>query len=136
MRRDEIVHAGAACLTLSTAMMTACTWLVLPWPIFAAGFVILGLGMGLLVSSTSLINMQLSEARLIGRNTSSLQVGEGLGNALVTGLAGTVFAGLLDKVSTAVTFGPIYALCTVASVLALLMALRIGPVRNESSGVG
>ncbi|NLA28847.1 MAG: MFS transporter [Propionibacterium sp.] len=136
MRRDEIVQVGAASLALSTVMMTLCTWLVLPWVYFAVAFVILGFGMGLLVSSTSLINMQLSEARLIGRNTSSLQVGEGLGNALVTGVAGTIFAGLLDQGSIALTYGPIYALCAIVSVLALLAALRIGPVRNESSGVG
>lgn len=136
LRRDEIVHAGAACLVLSSGLMTLATWLVWPWPVFAVGFVVLGLGMGLVVSSTSLINMQVSDPQLIGRNTSSLQVGEGLGNALVTGLAGTIFAGLLNTVSAAFTFGPIYALCTAASILSLLAALRIGPVRNESSGVG
>ena len=92
--------------------------------------------MGLQNPSTSLAVMQLSDEAELGRNTSSLQVGEGLGNALVTGLAGTIFAGLLNTVSAAFTFGPIYALCTAASILSLLAALRIGPVRNESSGVG
>ncbi|WIY83328.1 MFS transporter [Propionimicrobium sp. PCR01-08-3] len=136
MRRDQIVQLGGLCLVIATVMMTVAAWLVLPWWLFAVGFVMLGLGMGFVVSSTSLINMQLSEPRLIGRNTSSLQVGEGLGNALVTGLAGTIFAALFEKVSPAATFGPLYALCLIASILTLMVALRIGPVRNESSGVG
>lgn len=136
IRRDQIVHAGAACLIAGTALMAAAVWLGWHWFVLAVGFTVLGLGMGLLVSSTSLINMQLSEPQLIGRNTSSLQVGEGLGNALITGIAGTIFASLHLQASTSLTFGPIYILCLVSGGLTLASALRIGSVRNESSGVG
>jgi MFS family permease len=58
------------------------------------GFTFCGLGMGLQSASTSLAVMQLSPGAEIGRNTSSLQVGETAGNALLVGAAGTVFAAL------------------------------------------
>ncbi len=136
IRRDQIIHLGALSLVIGllvTAVAAALQW---HWLLVVLGFTFGGLGMGLLVSSTSLSNMQLSEPQLIGRNTSSLQVAEGLGNALITGLAGAIFASLHLATDPSGTFTPIYLMATVFAGLALVTALRIGPVRNESAGVG
>ena len=136
IRRDQIIEVGVAALLLGLVVMALGVWSAWHWSVLGFALALAGLGMGLLVASTSLANMQLSEAHLIGRNTSSLQVAEGIGNSLVTGLAGSFFAALhLDSDAT-VVFGPIYLLCVVVCVLALVATGRIGSVRNESAGVG
>lgn len=134
IRRDQIVQLGALLIAVGMAIATFAAWTTAHWIVLAVAFIAAGLGMGLAVSSTSLANMQVSEPQLIGRNTSSLQVAEGLGTILVTGAAGGLFAGLLAA-SPIVRFTPIYLLGFVVAALAVGSSLRIGPVRNESAGV-
>lgn len=136
LRRDQIIWLGAAVLAVGVGLMGLAARLGWHWAVVAAGFTAGGLGMGLLVSSTSLANMQLSASHRIGRNTSSLQVAEGLGNSVVTGLAGSIFAALHVRAGAPATFASIYLMAALMGVLALVMALRIGPVRNESAGTG
>lgn len=136
IRRDQIIQLGAGLMVLGLAPMPLVAWLHLHWMVLAVGFITCGTGMGMLVSSTSLANMQISEPELLGRNTASLQVSEGLGNSIVTGLAGSLFAALHLASDPAITFTPIYLLCLAVAVATALVSLRVGPVRNESSGVG
>ena len=102
----------------------ALLWLVV------GGWVVGGLGMGLQMSSTSLVVMQLSPEPEIGLNSSSLQVGEALGNALAAGIAGTLFALALPDQTLA--FGLLFTAMAVIAAGALAAALRIGPVINHS----
>ena len=51
-------------------------------------------------------------------------------------MVGTIFASLHLASDPSGTFTPIYLMATVFAGLALVTALRIGPVRNESAGVG
>lgn len=136
LRRDRIIQIGAVVIAATMTLATLAIWFSLHWIVLAASFVTGGVGMGLAVSSTSLANMQMSEPHLIGRNTSSLQVAEGLGNGLVTGVAGGLFAALHLAADAAVTFTPIYLLAAGVAGLAVWTSLRIGPVRNESANVG
>jgi len=136
LRRDQIIALGAVAVGAGAGIMGLGAWLTLHWIVTAVGFTTAGLGMGLLVSSTSLANMQVSEPHQIGRNTSSLQVAEGLGNSVVTGIAGSIFAALHTRLDASGTFTPIYLMTALMGALAFVMALRVGPVRNESAGVG
>lgn len=136
IRRDRIIQIGAVIIAVTMAVVTMAAWFSVHWVVLAISFVVGGVGMGLAVSSTSLANMQMSEPHLIGRNTSSLQVAEGLGNGLVTGAAGGIFAALHLAGDAGVIFAPIYLLATVVGGLAVLASLRIGPVCNESASVG
>ena len=88
--------------------------------------------MGLSLASASLAVMQLSETVELGRNTSSLQVGEALGNSIGAGIAGTLFALGLAQASLVFGFGaPLTAMAVVAA-LGLAASLRIGAVENFS----
>lgn len=136
IRRDQIIQLGAGWLLASLGLVAIGIWLGWHWSVLGIGMAGAGLGMGLLVSSTSLTNMQISEPQVIGRNTSSLQVAEGLGNGLVTGLAGAFFAALHLAGDQSVAFGPVYLLAVAVMAGGLVMSFRIGPVRNESAGVG
>lgn len=134
LSRDHLVLAGSVCLFGGTSLFTWGAWDPRPglW-LPVVGAAITGLGMGLAMASTSLVVMQLSEATDLGHNTSALQISEMLGNALIAGAAGTVFAVLPTSNGSVVTFGAIGALLMVTTALSVVSASRIGFVENHSS---
>lgn len=132
LRRDRIVGVGAVAVAAGIAaiaggLASAAGGIAVP----VAGFALAGVGMGLQSSSTALAVMQLSERGELGRNTSALQVGEMLGNALLAGLAGTVFAAS-QAATPAIRFGLLEGVLLVAAALAAVVATRIGPLKNHS----
>ncbi len=135
MRRDAIASVGAACTAAGLALIAVAAWIpgALLWLIIA-GWVVAGLGMGLHSASTSLVVMQLSAGPEIGRNSSSLQVGEALGNSLAAGIAGTLFA--LAMPAQTLAFGSLFTAMALIAAAALASALRIGPVTNHSIVTG
>ena len=136
LRRDQIITLGVICSAIGVVLTAAATWLDVWLGVIALAWVIAGLGMGLATASGSLAVMQLSDPSALGRNTSSLQVSESLGNALFVGIAGTVFAALsVDRVPT-VVFGAVFAVVSVVALAAVAAALRIGPVRNATARIG
>ena len=96
----------------------------------AVGWVIAGLGMGLATASTSLAVMLLSQADEVGRNASSLNLGDALGSGLFVGVSGTIFAALHPTGQTHLTFGLVFAATSVVALLGVLCSLRVGPVRH------
>lgn len=92
------------------------------------GWTLCGVGMGLGVVSSALATMTLSDADNLGRNSSSLQVGDGLGNALCAGAAGSLFHWLHATHALHITFGSLYLVTFAASVLAVAASLRIGRI--------
>ena len=135
LSRNQIIQAGSCSLAAGVALIAASGWLggadlILP----TVGSVFAGLGMGLQSASTSLVTMQLSSESDIGRNTSSLQVGETSGNAVFAGGAGTIFAALSTQATDAVTFGTLMTALAVVGALGIAAAHRIGHVRNFSLG--
>ncbi len=132
LRRDQIIIAGTAICGVGLVAVTVAAWLPgrgLLW-LLVLGWTIGGLGMGLQMASTSLVVMELSTKPELGRNTSSLQVAEALGNSVVAGLAGTIFATLLADPRLA--FGSLFTAMTAVALLSLVFSLRIGPVVNHS----
>lgn len=136
IRRDQVIILGCGLTLVGVLAMATAVWLNWPVPALAGAFVVMGAGMGFTVASTSLVTMQLSSTELLGANTSALQVSEGVGNSLITGLAGTIFASLHLHAEVRITFAVLHTMVIVFALLGLLASTRIGPVRNESSGVG
>lgn len=134
LRRDQIIIVGTACVLAGLVLVSSSAWL--PGRLLAvavAGWVVAGFGMGLSLASTSLAVMQLSETVELGRNTSSLQVGEALGNSIGAGIAGTLFALGLAQSNPVFGFGaPLTAMAVIAA-LGLAASLRIGSVENFSA---
>lgn len=133
LRRDQIIIAGVASIVVGLSLTAVAAWLPGRLLVVAVvGWVFAGLGMGLSLASTSLAVMQLSEPVEIGRNTSSLQVGESLGNSIGAGLAGTLFALGLARGDLMLGFGGALTAMLVLTALALASSLRIGAVANHS----
>lgn len=133
LRRDQIVTAGATVVAAGVGVTalgaaTGLGGIVTP----TVGMMITGLGMGLQSASTTLTVMHLSLPSELGHNTSALQVGEMLGNALLVGLAGTVFAAL-RVASPEVTYGAVVLVMAAPAVASALVSLRIGPVDNHAT---
>lgn len=136
LRRDQIVSVGGIATVAGLSLVAVAAWFpgLLLWAV-VLGWVTGGLGMGLQMSSTNLVVMELSPEAELGANTSSLQVGEALGSSMVAGLAGTIFAtvsALHAGALSAAVFGPIYAAMALVALLGLVASLRIGPVVNHS----
>lgn len=133
LSRDQIIIAGAIAVVAGAAISASAAWIpAADLALATVGFAVCGLGMGLLMASTNLVTMQLSEESALGRNTSSLQAGETAGNALLVGAAGTVFAALHPVASGEVTFGVQMTMLALIAGLAVVTALRIGYVQNHS----
>ncbi len=113
--------AGTALVAWLPGLWVGVAWLI--WPL--AGF-----GMGLVIASTGLAQMAFSPPSQQGRNASAITSGESLGNSVITGLAGTIFAALHFTAAPVVGFGaPLTAMIAVACI-GVLAAARIGPVRS------
>lgn len=131
LRRDTIITLGAAVTAVGLLGVVAGALLPgLPLWVVLLGWTISGCGMGLAHTSTSLAVMQLSGPDALGRNTSSLQVGEALGNALLGGLAGTIYAVSLSRGNLA--FGLVMAAMSGLLVVAAVIAHRTGALKNHS----
>ena len=133
LRRDLIIGAGAVSSAVGLGATAVAGWM--PGrlvPLSVAGWVFAGLGMGLAVASTSLAVMQLSAPVEIGRNTSSLQVGEALGASIGAGLAGTVFVFGTSQANPTLGFGGLLTLMALLTLAGVAAAARIGPVENHS----
>ena len=133
LRRDLIIGAGAVSSAVGLGATAVAGWM--PGrlvPLSVAGWVFAGLGMGLAVASTSLAVMQLSAPVEIGRNTSSLQVGEALGASIGAGLAGTMFVLGTSRANPTLGFGGLLTVMALLSLAGVAAAARIGPVENHS----
>ena len=89
-RRSELVVAGGAALTLGILLLAAIAQF--GWHYYLVGLAtsLSGLGMGLAMSSTSVLSLALSPVSDHGRTSSSLQVADVLGISA----AGAVFAAM------------------------------------------
>lgn len=129
LRRDRIITTGTCLVALGMAGITVfLTWVGVPLWIGVAAWTLAGCGMGLTVSSTAVATMALSSPREQGRNSGALLVAESIGNSVMTALTGACYAVLLAEGMPA--FGWIFLMLLVASVLAIAVSLRIGPVHD------
>ena len=130
LRRDRIITTGTCLVALGMAgIVVFLTWLGVPLWIGVAAWTLAGCGMGLTVSSTAVATMALSGPQDQGRNTGALLVAESIGTSVMTALTGACYAVLLAEGAPA--FGWIFLTLLVASVLAIVASLRIGPVYDD-----
>ncbi|WP_176451738.1 MFS transporter [Enemella dayhoffiae] len=111
---------GCAVVAYLPGLWVGVAWLV--WPF--AGF-----GMGLVIASTGLAQMTFSRLSEQGRNASALTSGESLGNSVITGVAGTIFAALHLATPGPVTFAAVLVSMVLIAGLGVCNATRIGEIR-------
>ena len=93
-RRSELVITGGASLAVGILLLAAIA--AFGWHYYLVGLAttLSGLGMGLAMSSTSVLSLALSAVRDHGRTASSLQLADVLGSVMGISAVGAVFAAL------------------------------------------
>jgi MFS family permease len=84
-----------------------------------------GIGMGLAMSSTSVLTLRLSVPGEEGRNSAALQIGDVLGSVLGVGVAGAVFAALHGRGDDPRAFTVIWLALGLAALLAWPASRRV-----------
>ncbi len=135
LSRFTLVSAGAAVIAVAVLGLTGAVtdtfpvWLVAPLWAFS------GLGMGLAMSCTSVLTLQLSPAGQEGRSSAGLQLSDQLGSVLGLGVLGAVFGALHDPAgSDAGAFRLIWVITGSLAVVTAGVAVRTRPAGPASVG--
>ena len=96
--RSWLVSVGGASLAVGVAGLAAVAGFDLPSCLVGVAAALCGTGMGLAMSSTSVLSLSLSPVVEHGRTSSSLQLADVLGSVMGIAAAGSVFAALHDGV--------------------------------------
>ncbi|MEJ7628631.1 MAG: MFS transporter [Nocardioidaceae bacterium] len=135
-RRSGLVRIGAAVTTVgvvvtgSASVVTSAV--VVPAWLAGAGLVIGGLGMGLSMSSNSVLLFNLSPPAEQGANSAALQMSDSLGGLVVIGAGGVIYAVWRHSRPGTQVFGLIFALSAAVMLLAMWVAYRVRPGARES----
>lgn len=127
--RDRLVVVGAAVSTAGIAVAGTAAVVVagsaVPAWVAAAGWLLAGVGMGLTMSSLSVLLLELSPLADQGTNSAALQMSDALGSIVLIGTGGVIFALLHESQPGYATFGAIFAVMTAAGLVAVWVATRV-----------
>jgi MFS family permease len=126
--RWRLVQVGCAVVTLSIAAVAATLWEAVPAGVAAVVWTVGGLGMGLAMTSVSVLLFELSAPEEHGVNSAAVQISDALGSIVFIGLGGVLYAGLHAGAGRdAGAFLTIYAVMAALALLGALLAPRIRP---------
>lgn len=124
--RYRLLVAGGLFVGLSQWIMIATIRPGLPVLLAPVCWAVAAFGMGLGMSSVSVLTLRFSSAEEQGRNSAALQLSDALGTALGIGLAGAAFATWHSPSgSDAALFTGIWLACGAVGVFAGLVAVRV-----------
>jgi MFS family permease len=121
--RQALLTRGTALMVIGAITATLATF---PWmPVIAAvlGWLLTGLGMGMLYGTVAVLALSMSGEHVQGSNSSALQLCESLMVATTLAIGGTLFAALLNVSHTA-AFAANFAITVVLAVLGTIVARR------------
>ena len=123
--RHRLVQAGAVLVALAVAGALLTLWPVLPAWTAALAWAVGGVGMGLGMSSFSVIVLELSAPQDTGANSAALQMSDAVASIVVLGAAGVVYAALREN--GALPFAAIFAVMLALAGLGAVLAPRVRP---------
>ncbi len=123
VRRGAAVTAVGVLITGTAAIATAA--LVVPAWLAGIGLIVAGLGMGLAMSSNSVLLFDYSPAEDRGANSAAIQMSDGLGGVLVIGGAGVVYALWRDTLPASTLFLLLFAISFVVMLAAVAVGFRV-----------
>ena len=127
-RRSTLVSAGGGLLAAGVAGLAFVAALGLPSVVIAAASTLCGLGMGLAMSSTSVLSLALSRREDHGGTAASLNLADVLGSVVGVAAAGALFAALHDPAGSDLpVFVLIWALLAALAALVVVGGARTRP---------
>lgn len=116
--RHRLVELGGVLLALGLAGLAVVAWAGLPGPLVVPGLVLAGVAMGLGVTTTTVLGLELSPVEAHGETSSALQLADVLGSVLGIAAATALFAARHVPGRDDPLFGAIFlALGVVAAVV-------------------
>ena len=129
--RDTFITVGALLTTAGLAGLVGFAWFTsLPLWSGLAAWVVAGLGMGFTMPSSAVAVMGLSPSFEQGRNQSSMQVAEAVGNSVVTAVVGSIYAALLVSQPQALGYTLALAATLLVAIAAAAFSRRVGHIHN------
>ena len=129
--RPVLVALGSALVAVGIVVVAgALLPVVPPWlaaGVVGTGWLVAGLGMGLGVTSLSVLLLEASPAAEQGANSASLQVSDSLGSILTLAVTGAVFAALHGRGQDGSVFLLIYVFTAMVAVFGALVGRRAAP---------
>jgi MFS family permease len=123
--RTRLVTLGLALVGVGIVIVASSVSPYVPVWTAALGWVITGLGMGLGVTSLSVLVLGLSAPAEQGANSAAMQVSEAIASIAMIGLGGAIFAGLRDpRGDDAGAFLLVFAVMSAIALLGSLAARR------------
>ncbi|MEA2551527.1 MAG: hypothetical protein QOE25_1296 [Actinomycetota bacterium] len=122
----RLMQVGVACIIVGEVAVSATLWPAVPVAVAFAGWIAVGLGMGIAFPTPALATMQQSEPGQEGRQLSSVLLMDMLGVASGAGLGGAAVAlAKARHVSLATGIGASYAMGLVALAALMVVAARL-----------
>lgn len=126
--RHALLRRGTALMVIGVITASLATFAWMPVPAAVLGWLLTGLGMGMLYGTVSVLALSMSGEHEQGSNSSALQLCESLMVATTLAIGGTLFAALLNVSHTA-AFAANFAITVVLAVLGTVVARRtLAPV--------
>jgi MFS family permease len=124
--RWRLVQGGCAVVALGIAGMAATLWERVPAAVAALAWTVGGLGMGLALTSVSVLLFELSPPDEHGANSAAIQISDALGGIAFIGLGGVLYAGLHQQPGQdAAAFLAVYAVMVALALLGAVVAPRV-----------
>ncbi|HSO65162.1 MAG TPA: MFS transporter [Ornithinibacter sp.] len=123
--RHRLIEVGGVMLAAGLLLVSAVAWLDLPWWLTPVGLVLMGLAMGLGVTTTTVLSLELSPVEEHGEASSSLQLADVLGSVLGVAAATALFAAHHVPGQDAALFGAIFLGLAVVGAIAVPSGQRI-----------
>jgi len=121
--RQTLLNRGTTLMVAGTITASLSTFAWMPVAAAVAGWLVTGLGMGMLYATVSVLTLSMSAAHEQGKNSSALQLCESLMVATTLAIGGSLFAALLGVSHTA-AFAANFAITAALAVVATLVARR------------
>lgn len=131
--QQALLRRGSAMMVVGAAAASMSTFAWMPVVASVAGWLLTGLGMGMLYGTVAVLALSLSGEHEQGTNSSALQLCESLMVATTLAVGGSLFAALLDLSHTA-AFVANFAITVALAALGTVVAGRTDTRRNNGVG--
>lgn len=125
-RAEHVLRGGAAMIAFGIALAASGAWPAVPVAVPVLGWILAGLGMGVVFPSLSVLTLELSPVERQGYNSSALQLSDALFTSAVLALGGSLFAALHEQAPVA-AYASGFAITVALALLAAALAGRVRP---------
>jgi MFS family permease len=124
--RPTLVQVGISLVGLGICLAALALWPVLPPAVAALGWLVGGLGMGLGMTSVSVLTLEQSDPADQGANSAAVQICDALGSVVFVGVAGSIYAAMHTQAGNDTkAFLTIFATMAGLALVGALIAPRV-----------